>query len=814
MRGWALISVDYRLLPQVDGFGILEDITTAWDFVFKELAKKYSVDLKSITVAGQSAGIVIFYTETSTHVFVGGYLAYLGGAHFRPRPVAILSVYGPSTFHHEFVHDGGALLGAPSISNSDIQVFLEQGYSCGDTAESFNPLTPQALSQRREAVVFDEEREDRDQDESEYRDDTIDRGTLFAWYLQQNLYLSIIGESLELSPLDCMTKDFPPTVIIHGTTDRFVPTDLSIKAASRLESLGVDVQLHTVHGADHVFDHWAQASDHSRSNLWSKHLEPMWHFLDAAISSNGKSELTSRECPRRGFLDVAEALNPRLCEWTERPLGVVSFQHDISEYFGCRPIQTYTIDELSSKQWGRGDEFILDFGKHRVGYLSFHLAAKGVNIDAPVRLRFTFGEVPYDVVEELHPCNSWISTSWVPDEVINVDWCPTDVDLSRRYSFRYIRIQVIDTSRNFKILFGDIRVRAVSAISPGQALQPIHFTDKLLDQIDQTCILTLRNCMQTVFEDGPRRDRRLWSGDLRLQALTGYCTFQNYTLAKRCLYLFAGFPLSNGGLPACVFEKPVVRAASDFIIDYSALFGSIVYDYARSSGDLYTARDLWTTILRSMDDAFSHINTDGKYERQGEAWGFIDWEESLHKDAAMQGLLIFCCNEINSLARLLGKEEPYQQRLTQMREKALTFFDQEQGIFVSGPEKQVSWASQAWMSMAKVVPAARCKAALVKTLASPTAVKPMTPYLFHYVAEALAISGGEEECLDLIKSYWGGMLKAGADTFWECFDLDNSRASPYGDCHNNSYCHAWSCTPSYLLRVVLKEYLLKKGAIS
>lgn len=60
-------------------------------------------------------------------------------------------------------------------------------------------------------------------------------------------------------------------------------------------------------------------------------------------------------------------------------------------------------------------------------------------------------------------------------------------------------------------------------------------------------------------------------------------------------------------------------------------------------------------------------------------------------------------------------------------------------------------------------------------------------------------------------SYWGGMVKAGADTFWECFDANNPKASPYGDVRNNSFCHAWSCTPSYLLRGKLKEFV--KGRI-
>lgn len=33
---------------------------------------------------------------------------------------------------------------------------------------------------------------------------------------------------------------------------------------------------------------------------------------------------------------------------------------------------------------------------------------------------------------------------------------------------------------------------------------------QMLRKIDTASLLTLRNCMQTVYEDGPRRDLRLW----------------------------------------------------------------------------------------------------------------------------------------------------------------------------------------------------------------------------------------------------------------------------------------------------------------
>ena len=88
-----------------------------------------------------------------------------------------------------------------------------------------------------------------------------------------------------------------------------------------------------------------------------------------------------------------------------------------------------------------------------------------------------------------------------------------------------------------------------------------------------------------------------------------------------------------------------------------------------------------------------------------------------------------------------------------------------------------------------------------QTLADPAAVKPVTPYLYHYVVEALIRIGAKREARALLEKYWGAMVEAGADTFWEIFDPEKPLSSPYGDIHINSYCHAWSCTPSWLLRL-------------
>ena len=59
-----------------------------------------------------------------------------------------------------------------------------------------------------------------------------------------------------------------------------------------------------------------------------------------------------------------------------------------------------------------------------------------------------------------------------------------------------------------------------------------------------------------------------------------------------------------------------------------------------------------------------------------------------------------------------------------------------------------------------------------------------------------------KEVLQEIKSYWGGMLRLGAVTFWEEYDpsrLLEQQYEMYGDPFGKSLCHAWAASPIYLL---------------
>lgn len=517
------------------------------------------------------------------------------------------------------------------------------------------------------------------------------------------------------------------------------------------------------------------------------------------------------------FARKADELRPKLTSIVRDSQRLLSFVPDSQSFFNLRAEDVKPPHILPTCELSRGDHVILDYGLHMVGKLKFTITAHGLNIDAPCRLRITFGETPLDVTAGMEGVNTWISTSWLPDEIINIDYFPQTISMPRRHACRYIRFDVIDTSPKYFVTISDARFEAVSSVKPQHDIQMFDFGgDELLNKIDHASISTLRDCMHTVFEDGPRRDRRMWIGDLRLQALTNYCTFKDYDLVKRSIFMFAAVVREDGSIPACLFEHPTLRPATDYIVDYDALFAVVCCEYVEASGDHETGNAVWKTVCSGLQRAINHLNPESHVFEldRGEGWKFLDWREDLDRSAGLHGLLLYCLKAANKLANILARSPPYVDLVEGMSQAAQTFFHPDFKVFVSGPNQQISIASAAWLVLADVFPTEKERECLRNILNHPECTKPSTPYLWHYLCESLISVGLFEEALDVLRTYWGGMIRAGADTFWECFDPRDPRLSPYGDVRNNSFCHAWSCTPSYLLRVKLKRYLQASERVS
>ncbi|MFW5699623.1 MAG: glycoside hydrolase [Bacteroidota bacterium] len=504
------------------------------------------------------------------------------------------------------------------------------------------------------------------------------------------------------------------------------------------------------------------------------------------------------------WLQKADQFKPELKVFKKTPVDIIEVLPSLGSFHGYQTRHLDDIENLKNYELGAGDKVVLDFGEHLVGRLRFQVTTNGPAADAPARVKFKFGEIPNEIIEEYDPYPGALSRAWLQDEVINIDTLPSLVKMPRRYAFRYVQLEVIATSLEFKLQIPEIYVDQVSAVDMAD-VPPLKNNDPFIKRIDHISNKTLQDCMQTVYEDGPKRDRRLWIGDLRLQALTNYYTFNDENLVKRSLYLLAGLANEDGMVPGTIFEAPNYHAQENFPLDYALLFNSTIYDYAQATNDLSVAEDLWPVIKKQVELALQYV-VNGIYTEPEKHyyWLFIDWNKRLDHQAPMQGIMIYTFQHTWEIAKMLNKENEIAflpDRIKEMKAAAKkNFFDQEKGVFVSGYSRQVSLASQAWMILAEVVTAREGATILRKTEVMTNVHQPKAPYLYHYVAEAMIKSNLKKEAKDLVLSYWGGMVRNGADTFWEVYDPNDPDLSPYNSVLVNSYCHAWSCTPSYFIR--------------
>ncbi len=509
---------------------------------------------------------------------------------------------------------------------------------------------------------------------------------------------------------------------------------------------------------------------------------------------------------RQQYLELAEQNIPPLFYQTVKSDNVVEIKADKHAFFGCRAIPAGKAPAVVKT----GDRFVVDFGRHCVGHISFQLSDNGRYLDAPVRVKLRLGETPYELFRDHSTYHGELCASWLYEEVFNLDRIGR-IEPERRYSFRYMEVTVLATPR--PTVLSDFTVVTETSADVSKLAPLPTGIDPELVEIDRVAAATLRDCMQSSYEDGPHRDRRLWSGDLRLQALSDQLLFHNDMLARRCLYLFASCVREGKYLPGCLYQYPEVTYDNGMEIpDYSMLYCASIGDYYSNTGDRETLQNLFPIIENEVGLAIESLDENGISTLPEGGWpGFIDWAQGLEHITSVHGVFLYALKRVIPLARAVGKEalaaqwEQVLARATAAAKQHL--FDETRGAFINAYDKNVyAVQSQVWMVLGGVIDGEAGKKALLESLASPTSIKPVTPYMHHYLVEAMFALGMQDEAWAHIKRYWGGMVKEGADTFWEVYVPGDPEVSPYGDPLMHSFCHAWSCTPAYWIR----KYLAKQ----
>jgi acetyl esterase/lipase len=213
-EGYALVSIDYRLAPEVKLPAIIEDVQDGFRWLNEQGPKLLHVDLDRLVVAGGSAG---------------GYLTLMTGFAVKPRPRALVAYWG-------YGDVDGTWYTKPS-DHYRKQALVSKDDAYKGVGSKVIPGT--------DGLTGDEQK---------------GRSRFYLYLRQNGLWTKeVTGFDLDRDqkkldlycPVRNVSVDYPPTLLIHGTEDTDVPYELSANMAKELARNKVAHELVTVKGAGH-----------------------------------------------------------------------------------------------------------------------------------------------------------------------------------------------------------------------------------------------------------------------------------------------------------------------------------------------------------------------------------------------------------------------------------------------------------------------------------------------------------------------------------------------------------------------------------
>jgi acetyl esterase/lipase len=212
-EGYALVSLDYRLAPEVKLPEVVADVEDAFRWLRGAGAKECRLDADRVVVTGGSAG---------------GYLTLMTGVVVMPRPTALVAYWG-------YGDVDGAWYTTPS------EFYRKQGPLI-DKADAFKGVGGRVLTGSEDGVDFKA------------------RGRFYLYLRQNGLWTKEVtgfdpvadqAKPDRYCPVRNVSPAYPPTLLVHGTEDTDVPYQLSADMAKELARSRVPHELVTVNGAGH-----------------------------------------------------------------------------------------------------------------------------------------------------------------------------------------------------------------------------------------------------------------------------------------------------------------------------------------------------------------------------------------------------------------------------------------------------------------------------------------------------------------------------------------------------------------------------------
>lgn len=212
-RGFAVVSIDYRLAPETKLPEIIKDIEDAYRWVCENGLELFGGDPNRIGVQGGSAG---------------GYLTLMTGFRVNPPPKALVSYYGYGDLIGDwYSRPDPFYCSQPAVSKEAAYSAVGEGVPCGN---------PQG-NRRHDFYLYCRQNGLWPKEVSGF--DPLTQPDQFKPYC----------------PLQNVSRDYPPVMLAHGDKDTDVPYEQSVLMDAALNRAGVEHEFITLNDAGHGFSH-------------------------------------------------------------------------------------------------------------------------------------------------------------------------------------------------------------------------------------------------------------------------------------------------------------------------------------------------------------------------------------------------------------------------------------------------------------------------------------------------------------------------------------------------------------------------------
>ncbi|MBQ7353244.1 MAG: hypothetical protein IJW54_04485 [Clostridia bacterium] len=356
-------------------------------------------------------------------------------------------------------------------------------------------------------------------------------------------------------------------------------------------------------------------------------------------------------------------------------------------------------------------------------------------------------------------------------------------------------------------------------------------SNKLLNEIYDVCMHTLKICRQTLHLDSPTHQEHLaCTGDYYIQALIEYLNIYDPTLTEHDIYRTSKIlECQDGRL---------------FHTTYSLIYPIWIYDYYMHTGKIELIKKCEKSLRLLLKRFEAYVSKENDLIEYAPDYMFVDWviaskekDEfldgskmmshgkmegySLHHPPKSLGQSVLCMfyyemlNKTSKLFLLLNDEKTADECLKKAEKikKSINkhLFDNEKGLYFGGLNTKNHVTENEWLPknnnvryylkqantlavLYNICPEEKKREILSFVLKDLNKYE-MQPYFYHFLLDALCKNDMFEKYgLELIKKYESllNKCKKGLSEAWENMDCD--------------YSHAWGASPAYYLKKALSGF--------